>query len=208
MRDFGEDGLKKYAKITEPDVRQSFFVKIDHKGNQRPITLEDQYKLVETLNLHDGVPEDICIHFETAKNLFLYSWFVYRFGAVAEYHSLITLEFALKTRSGGQIKGLKKLLNHAIGKGWLKNEGFSVWRARKLQDEQNRQIYESISNSKGQKYDFVEKEFDYVNVLSSGLPEIRNHYLHGSPTFDRANYGHLLIISEAINQLFDNPTTA
>jgi len=52
--------------------------------------------------LNDTVPEKIREHFETTKNLLLYSWFVYRFIPVAEFHAATTLEYALKE---GGIRG-------------------------------------------------------------------------------------------------------
>lgn len=49
-----------------------------------------------TLDLN--VPAHIITEFETAKNLYLYTWFVYEFLAVADRQTLATLEGALKTR--------------------------------------------------------------------------------------------------------------
>jgi len=80
--------------------------------------------------LNDTVPEKIREHFETTKNLLLYSWFVYRFIPVAEFHAATTLEYALKERTDGKIKGLYRLIDHAVSKGWVKNEGFSNWQHR------------------------------------------------------------------------------
>lgn len=47
------------------------------------------------LTLHSGVPVAVLQTFETAKNVSLYSWFVYRFHRVAELVVYSALEFAL-----------------------------------------------------------------------------------------------------------------
>ena len=45
-----------------------------------------------------AVPKGVRLHFDTARNLYLYAWFVYRFHVVAEQQALATLELALRSR--------------------------------------------------------------------------------------------------------------
>ena len=89
--------------------------------------------------LHAGVPREIVLQFETARNVYLYAWFVYRFYPVAEHQSLACLELALRERlkeeiRTGKIKGkrptLYPLLKYAVEHELVRNEGFSAWQNR------------------------------------------------------------------------------
>ena len=71
----------------EPDIRQ-----------QHLCTLEEMHQLLDDIVLNDEVPDDVYQLFETAKNLSLYSWFMYRFHQVAELMSYTALEMALRHR--------------------------------------------------------------------------------------------------------------
>jgi hypothetical protein len=131
------DLLKLPERSCSPDSRTHVFYKTD---------LRDQYEAIVCFILNLDVPTEVAIHFETAKNLYLYAWFVYRFYSVAEQQALASLEFALRERLqdfvAAEMKkhpkaiepGLKKLLGHAIKGGFVRNENFSNhehW-ARKL----------------------------------------------------------------------------
>jgi hypothetical protein len=74
------ESLKKLAAVTEPDVRQDFFSALDETSPDffRKRTLADFHRSAESIQLHPGVPEPIRNHFETARNLIIYSWFYYR----------------------------------------------------------------------------------------------------------------------------------
>jgi hypothetical protein len=85
-----DDPLKSLAQLTSPDERQALFA----------ISLEEAHSELRELDLHGGVPRDVRQLFETAKNLSLYSWFVYPFHQVAELISFASLEFALRARDG------------------------------------------------------------------------------------------------------------
>ena|SRR2546425_496981 len=92
-----------------------------------------------------GVPRVIRVHFETARNLLLYSWFVYPFQQVAEMHAFASVEYALRMRSGLPVgqrgETLGRLLNRAVKEGWVRHEGFqehrriAEWRAASEQEK-------------------------------------------------------------------------
>ncbi|MCF8078613.1 MAG: hypothetical protein K9K88_04950 [Desulfobacterales bacterium] len=114
--------LKSLSGIFEPDIRSTaWFISEPESGKQRKIAIEDHHKWISEIALVKSVPEKIRDHFETAKNLLLYSWFVYRFAPVAERHALTSLEFALKEYFGESKGGLNRLLSRA-----LKRELFSI----------------------------------------------------------------------------------
>src|SRR5688572_27292016 len=99
--DFQAEYLRHPSDAHKADPRIASFVTYDGAiGQHRPLTLEDHYGAVCDLTTHPGVPEHVKIQFETAKNLYLYAWHVYRFFAVAEHQALTCLELALRERFG------------------------------------------------------------------------------------------------------------
>ena len=122
------DRLKPLPEVCNPDKRQQAFV-VMHTitGVIRPRTLEDHYAAIQKFSLSEFVPKDIKTHFETARNLLLYSWFVFRFNSVAEMQAYVSVEFALRERIGnaaGKNPGMKRLLDYAIKSGLIKVKAF------------------------------------------------------------------------------------
>lgn len=201
------DKLKELSEIFAPDKRSEMFVILDKEtGKFRTKTIEDHYAIVSRFVLHDGVPEKIRQHFETTKNLLLYSWFVYRFIPIAEFHSATTLEYALKLKSGGKIRGLSSLIVHAISRGWVKNEGFSSWQNRERMREEQKRMDEELNKLAEDEIAFHEEPCDYVGILKETIPNLRNAYAHGSSMLYPGGYGKLEICVEFINQLYDERT--
>jgi hypothetical protein len=195
------EGLKALDKITKPDPRFEHFHVLDEKTNQsRPLTLKDRFSAIEKIKLKKFVPEEIQIHFSTAKNLLLYSWFVYRFIPVAEMHAYSTVEMALKEITGKKGWGLKRLLKHAVVKGWIKDDGFRLHR----EAQERRKEYENmIREVVGEEYTVDEKteQKKYVDILLETIPFFRNDYAHGNGTIHPGGYETLEICAEIINQL-------
>src|SRR5581483_11009648 len=117
-----EDPLRSLAEVHSPDPRRQFIVG----------TLADEHAALSTICLHDGVPEPVAQLFETAKNVSLYSWFVYRFHPVSESVGFGALELALNLRKTGLLllpddfrsPGLSKLLREAVENGWIRDQEF------------------------------------------------------------------------------------
>ena len=126
------------------------------------------------------------LQFETARNVYLYSWFVYRFYPVAEHQSLACLELALRERlkeeiRTGEIKGkrptLRPLLKYAIEHGLVKNEGFATWRNRgeinsrqrlkmeKLREMSEKNLTEIAWDESEIKITAEDLDWDYVKML-------------------------------------------
>lgn len=201
------DSFRKLCELTTADPRSEMWAVIDQNtGESRKIEIKDIHSQLDKLVLHEGVPEKVRTHFNTTRNLFLYSWFVWRFRAVALWHALATLELALKMKTEGKIKCLRKLIDHAIRNGWVKNENFSIWQSAKQDFEQQNMIMkELLTQAELESNPAHDDEFsyDYVEILRKGLPGIRNEYAHGSNMLGPGIYVHLLIVSEFINQLFE-----
>ena len=193
------EGLKSLNRVTEPDPRFGHFVVFDEKINRsRPLQLKDRFAVIAEIKLRPEVPVEIQIHFATAKNLLLYSWFVYRFIAVAEMHACSTVEMALKKITGKKNWYLKRLLEHAVDKGWIVDEGFRRYREIL---ERRREYAKMVSKVQGEQNRESKGRNEYVAILAQTIPSLRNMYAHGSDSIHPGGYDTLEICAEIINQL-------
>ncbi len=219
------DHLRTPATVCEPDMRNLSFVVFDEKG-ERPKILDDLHQAVDKLKLNETVPEDIAVQFETSKNIYLYSWFVYRFIPVARLHVLTVLELALRERLDKVIQKkskyrsrdgklyLKSMLRYCKEQRILKNEMFEAARHKASMNARNRHFNESMELMSQLELDKMEYDdadieileedwdFDHVEVLTKSLPGLRNAQTHGSTMLDSAAWGTLRTVSEIINQLW------
>ena len=208
------DEFKPLAEITLPDVRQKAWVLIQPNGT-RNIQLQDLHEEVSRLNLNSTVPEGVRTGFDTARSLFVYSWFVYRFQTVAELQAYATLEFALGKRleleGAGHIQNLSNRLNCAVSRGWLRAEGIRIYRQtaeqRKRHAESQEQFFtEFLKHEKGWQNPDPRTESehaaDYLRNLTGGIPRLRNPVAHGRPMLHSGAALTLEICCDLINQLF------
>lgn len=212
-----DDPLKPLDKVTEPDERQANFV----------ASLADAHAQLSELILHPGVPVAVRQLFETAKNVSLYSWFVYRFHPVAELVAYSALEFALRLRAGDELDGidkkrhpgLSKLLRRACDEGWLTSEAFPSFGYLAYQRARQAVIAESIQNISDRDETSLREptqeevakaatEIDVPRMLLEVAPNLRNALAHGSQILHPNSRATLRLICEAINQLFSEPKPA
>lgn len=205
------------------------FGHIDTSGF-RKTTINDHHSDVAQFKLSHGVPDKVRIHFETAKNLYLYAWLVYRFYPVAEHHALASLELGLREcfKSGipkkywniaGREPTLKPLLRYAIDINSIQNQGFRRWNEKVLERAKHRYAHERLLELIERNLDQIElnynqaapndedREWDYLSILLEVLPEIRNGYAHGSTMLHSQVLGTLELVCEILNQLFDGDST-
>src|SRR5260370_305336 len=186
------EGLRPAEHVCEPDSRNAMFVRIDRtNGTSRPMELADHHELISAHVLHAGVPREIVLQFETARNVYLYAWFLYRFYPVAEHQCLACLELALRERlkeeiRTGKIKEkrptLRPLLKYAVEHGLVKNEGFSAWQNRgeirsrsrvemeKLREASEKNLTEITWDESDIQITAEYLDWDYVNMLPYLLP--------------------------------------
>jgi hypothetical protein len=221
------EGLRPAEYVCEPDPRSTMLVRIDRtNGTSRPIELADHYEQISTYALHAGVPQEIVLQFETARNVYLYAWFVYRFYPVAEHQCLACLELALRERlkeeiRTGKIKGkrpaLRLLLQYAVDNGLVRNEGFSAWQNRgeirsrarvemeKFREASEKNLTEWTIDESDIQITAEDLDWDYVKMLPDLLPMLRNDYAHGSTDLHNWSLRSFQIVSEIINQLWQPP---
>ena len=178
-------------------------------------TIEDHFRTVEHLSLSNAVPAPTRIIWNTARNLYVYSWFVWRFLPVAELYGYAALENALRERCArensfpktGKKKpfyNLTSLLKHAMSEGWINVESLSTYkrmqeaRVRSLQqallamgDEENAEAWVPKLNPTV-----------YKEQLESSLPFTRNEIAHGSSTLSPTVHSSLIQCHDLIQNLF------
>lgn len=175
--------LKQPDEIFDPDPRSTSFVKLDAVG-QHSKTIGDHHRQIAAVRMTDRVPEEIRAEFDTARNLYLYSWYVYDFTVPATLYAHALIEKTVKekcSRSGlapPKHAGLKKLLKLSICRGWLTNAAFEFALDLTRQqlvppaDPDGLPAIRSVPLYDPTGTDFCEH-------LAESLPEIRNMGAHG-----------------------------
>lgn len=205
-----QDPLKAFGEIFCPDPRQKNFTG----------SLSDRHRTLNEINLHPGVPVDVRQSFETAKNLCLYTWFVYRFHQVAELHAYVTLEMALRTKFISQyphekVPTLARLLKIAEDEKWIINERFPNLRSRAKQrawerknfevaEEHNFEVCPEMICQEPTDFEIAEAlaDLNIVRGITNSANKLRNNLAHGSNTLHPNSISTLKLVSEVINQLF------
>lgn len=123
--------LKSLPTICKPDERfQQLSFHDQAAGHTRPICAGDLYNQVIPIELSSAVPPEVRYQFDVERNAYLYSWFVYDLAILAEQHSYIVLEMALKHRAKSEgLKSnstLKPYLQLAVKRGWLRREDLDI----------------------------------------------------------------------------------
>lgn len=206
--------------------KQLFFEWDGVAGTFGPVAISEHLADIASFSLNTTVPQSIQIHFETAKNLYAYAWFVYRFYPVAEQQALTSLEFALRerlaqevarsTRVGARLpRGLKNLLEEARDRGLVSNDRFPWIQERALQRARQRAEFQQIEEMQRLGLTTVEVDYsnveplpedfdqDWIGTFIHALPRIRNTYAHGSHILHNSVLRTFEIVGELVNQLFD-----
>jgi hypothetical protein len=197
----------------------------DPRNNGGLRTIQRHHDAIAEIVLHGGAPEAVRIQFETVKNVYFYSWFVYRFHSVTRLAAYACLEFALKKRFAAELSAasekkrehgpsLRRLMKYALDTGHLRNEGFELWQRKTAARTRQRTIIEQITEM--QRLGLHEMSFDHANVqitdedkahdyvhrLVDSLPDLRNHFAHGSRSLDHQSIAAIRVVAEVINQVY------
>lgn len=214
------ESLRTPESISEPDPRTKLF------WGQNPLSLAAHHAEISAIQLSTAVPEPIAIQFETARNLYLYAWHVYRFYMVASTQALTTLEFGLREKLPDRLPEpyqrkkqkqamLAGMLSYAIDNDLIRNEGFRRWhqaaaqRARERRSKENLRIMldlqlESMDIDESDPLVITpeDQRWDLVNVLRDSLPDVRNELAHGSSMLTRNVLGTIELVAEILCQLY------
>lgn len=219
------DSLRTIDSLYAPDERNEYFSRFDHEtASFCPISAPEHIADISLFVLSTDVPLSIRIHFETAKNLYVYAWFVYRFYPVAEQQALTSLEFALRERLIEEARrslstkkipeGLSGWLKEALRQGAISNDRFSWREARAWERARQRAELQQIEEMQRLGHTEIridttnvvplpeDYQVDWIGIFIRTLPTIRNQYAHGSDTLHNTVSRTFEIVSELINQLF------
>lgn len=227
--------LRSLQKIAFPDPREEAFSR--GISNQNCLSVENQQLLekriqvLDEYTLNDCVPAKVQIQFETAKNLYLYAWFVYRFYLVAERQALTALEYGLRERFDSYIPKidehnkrskyrtrdnrltLKPLLRFAVNRNLLKNEDFEIWwqRARmnarvRLSNETSQRLLNGEEGPIEIDYGNLEilpedKSWNYLVVILETTPNTRNLHSHGTSMLHNQVLGSFEKVATILNKI-------
>lgn len=188
------DSFKQLDKVLESEVKRNY-------------SFEEFYNIVAEISLVDTVPQNIHLHFNTAKNLMLYSWFVNRFHHVSELHAFSTIELAIRTKieivtnDKCRIRNLRPLLEHAIKQRWIIDDGFPKMVEKNKLVKENQEMLESVGiNSTKEEINDIQK---YSKALIYYFPTLRNLFAHGSNSIFPSYLDLLDTCRYLINQLFN-----
>lgn len=209
------EGLRDVALMHDRDPRHGAMSSVDA-----------HHQLMADLRLHSTVPEHLRISFDTARNLYLYAWHVYRFYPVAEAQALVTLEAGLREvmpyrlppayqRPKQERAMLFGLVNHAIDIGLIRNEGFSRWHRAAAQSARERATWarlevmerlglQELEIDPHEPVDVIPEDegWDLLDVLRRSLSTRRNAHAHGEGGLTPSVYGTLELVCEILNQVF------
>lgn len=159
------DVLKSIEDIARVDSRTQMTMSYFDLATQtqKVFDLPGHHATIAELTLNANVPDEVAVSFEVAKNLYLYTFFVYRFGVVANVQALQSLEYALREKAiqAGLYKEqmLGALMRLAMNRKWLTDEAFTA-------------IPDFRPPGKNR----------YSKTLAKTLPDMRNILAHGSFT--------------------------
>lgn len=186
-------------------------------------TLRIRHDAIAGLQLREWVPSDVRIHFETAKNLLLYAWCVYRFHMVAEQYALSTLEFALRERLESlhlvpeekkRPRGLRDWMQLAAAHSLIDNDRFEPGQdfARARAEHRfamhvhKRMVQEGLTDFEYDPSEIEvqpEDQLDWITHVAEHLPKLRNIHAHGSSMLYPTVFRTFRIIANLVNQAFE-----
>lgn len=177
--------FKELSKLTEIDSRHLAFAKVT--GNLPD--LEKIHQLLSKETLNPEVPEDIQSQFNVARNMAIYSYFLYSLAPEVQHKTYTVIEFALRIKSeqhqiqkkSSKPMMLRQLLKLALKKGWINDKGF---RHVKNPSDSNQWCKDMVDT----------------------IPNLRNSQAHGTHLLVPDFYHHIRVCADFINQLF--PTEA
>jgi hypothetical protein len=218
------EALRTPDSVVEPDPRTR--VEAGHFS----LSLAAHHAHIAQLQLSSAIPEPVAIQFETAKNLYLYAWHVYRFYMVSASQALTTLELGLRQRLPPQLPKsyqpaqkkppmLSGMLKYAIDQGFVRNEGFKRWHEAAAHQARERRSMAYIQEMIDKKLESMEidqdeplvitpddQRWDLVKGLSENLPTFRNTLAHGSSMLTDNVFGTLELVAEILEQLYSSPS--
>lgn len=146
------------------------------------ISINDCYRKIKKISLADYCPSNLIRHFDDARNLYLYSYYHYRFCMIARRELITALELAFKQKA--------KMLN-------LKNNVYG------LKDLTDALVANKLINDKNiKKIRSTFKSVDDFYKLMADYRILRNELSHGSDMIYPTVMQEFVDVKNIINLLF------
>ena len=173
--------FKKLVEITELDGKHQSLSRVTGYVPD----LKKTHEALSEVTLNDEVPEDIRGQFNVAKNMGLYCYFFYALAPEVQLktYTIIELALRLKAEQAGISEQknrplmLKKLLTHAVDKGWVTDSGFR-----------------HIDNPNSAN--------EWCRSMVKVICSLRNSQAHGSTLLVPDFYHHICVCADFLNQLY------
>src|SRR3546814_14642930 len=104
--------LKSVDQVLKPDP---LVASTCGRDGRAPLTVEEHHYAVAQITLSNSVPAVAGEAFDRARNAFLYAWFSYDLGALAEAQAIFSVELALRQRLGERAHSRDTIANLQIG---------------------------------------------------------------------------------------------
>jgi hypothetical protein len=204
----------------------------DARSVMDSITPEYLCNSVKQFELAEYVPENIRHQYDTARNLYIYGYNVYRFYVIADKQLYSTLEFAIrecigedelkryllqkrKEKKGNPSLGLRLYIGYLIEHKLIQNEDFPQWhhsRAQHAEHQYMLNVSKKMDEENLDSYtldpdeidlDAYHFDWDLTKVLSETIPALRNGLVHGSSSLYTGRIGHFEQTSIIINKMYE-----
>jgi len=140
------------------------------------------HKALSQEKLSKETPKDIQGQFNVAKNMALYTYFMYALAPEVQLKTYTVIEHALRVKANQKgRKMLKQLWRQAVSKGWISDSGFR-----------------HIKNPS--------PENPWCHDMIDIIPDLRNSKAHGSNMLMGDCLHHITSCADLINQLFPEKT--
>jgi len=218
--DYPTDCLRTPINMGATDIRNHYF---------GVTSAETLFNEIAQFELGVSVPKDIVTQYDTARNLYVYGFHVYRFYNIAQQQLYSVLELAIKDcigeeelktyikskqRNGrGPRPGLSIYMQYLREHKLIVNSDFPRWHKRNRIEAENvyrDKIYKLMDEQKLEEYSWDESEidesqynvkWDYVAMLCKHLPGMRNSFAHGSKQLNNDVLPYFEDISIIINKI-------
>lgn len=124
---YDQDELRQISQMFDIDERNKVLPAV-FAG--QPRSAKQLRSMVEAIRIPDHCPEEVRHLFDLSRNLYLYSWYVYRFVVPAQAQAFAAMEMALRMRMKevgvemSEKSSLRNRLEKAVSLGWIKDGGF------------------------------------------------------------------------------------
>lgn len=219
--EYPTDELRTPINMTTSDKRNHYY---------NITSPEILYDAIAQYSLNSNVPEHVVAQYETARNLYMYAFNVYRFYNVAQQQLYSVLELAIKdgiaeeklkefiasktTKRRRPQPGLRIYMRYLKEHEVIVNSDFPKWHQRNRMAAENayREKVAKLMREQGLKeYTWDDSDidetlydvkWDYTEVLCDVIPKLRNSFAHGSKELYIDVLGFFEDISIIVNKIY------